>query len=166
MTQPAAPQTPDQQPTHPAYGPPPGAYPPPPGKPVSPRLAFWTSAQGIICIFAIAAGVTFVVFVLTTVLGPSATPASKTLDVSVTGCEFSGSDSLPSATVEFTVRNTGDVARGATIGIEYRDASGARIDTDTARVKSIPAGDIVRSSETTILDAAASSGTCAIVSVR
>jgi hypothetical protein len=53
-----------------------------------------------------------------------------------------------------------------TIGIEYRDSSGARIDTDTARVRNVAPGDTVRTEETTLLDAGAPTGRCQITSIR
>ncbi|MFD0519021.1 FxLYD domain-containing protein [Paractinoplanes durhamensis] len=91
--------------------------------------------------------------------------AASEMHVTVTGCKFSGGDVLPAATVEYTVTNNGDSARGVTVRFEYRDSAGNRIDTDTAHVKSIAPGDTVRAEETTLLDATVSSGICAITGV-
>ncbi|MGN9894712.1 hypothetical protein [Micromonospora sp. L31] len=56
---------------------------------------------------------------------------------------------------------------GFDLEVEYRDVSGARLDTDTAYVGSVPAGDTVRGEESTFLNASPGSGTitCKIVKV-
>ncbi|MFI6332903.1 FxLYD domain-containing protein [Micromonospora chersina] len=83
------------------------------------------------------------------------------IDVQVTSCESTGSV----AKVGFTVRNSGKQARRVTLDIEYRDAAGARLDTDTAYVGNVPAGDTVRGEESTILNAESTSLTCKVVKV-
>lgn len=70
------------------------------------------------------------------------------LDATITSCEAAGR----TATVTITITNRGSAARTAKVDIEYRDGSGARIDTDSVRLRDIAPGDTVRSSETTILD--------------
>lgn len=139
-----------------------GYQPPPPARPVSPRLAFWTSGQGIVCIFLIA-GVA--VAVLVGIVNAVSGPAAKNFKAAVTSCEATGS-TLPTATIGLTVTNTSDRVRSATVKVEYRDGAGNRIDTDTAYVRNIAPGDTARTEESTILDAAPS-GTmrCEIVGV-
>ncbi|MDH6466380.1 hypothetical protein M2302_006588 [Micromonospora sp. A200] len=87
----------------------------------------------------------------------------KQLDVQVTPCSGTGS----TATIGYTVKNNGSKARRVTLEVEYRDVSGARLDTDTAYVGSVPAGDTVRGEESTFLNASPGSGTitCKIVKV-
>lgn len=84
-------------------------------------------------------------------------PDSVTVDVS--SCTFQDGETLPSVTTEFTATNTGRSDESITIEWEFRDSSGARVDTDTTRV-TVPAGDTIRDSETTLLPVAASGGTC------
>ncbi|WP_280841636.1 FxLYD domain-containing protein [Micromonospora sp. A200] len=81
----------------------------------------------------------------------------------VTPCSGTGS----TATIGYTVKNNGSKARRVTLEVEYRDVSGARLDTDTAYVGSVPAGDTVRGEESTFLNASPGSGTitCKIVKV-
>jgi hypothetical protein len=89
------------------------------------------------------------------------------MKVAVTGCSFASTGSLQTAKVDFTVTNTGATARSASVGIEFRDGAGNRVDTDTAYVKTVAPGDTVRASESTILDASVeSTGRCLVTSVR
>ena len=153
------PATPGQywppQPQQPAFGPPPGYAPAgPPVKPPNPKLAFWTSPAGIISMLAIM-GV--VVLVLAGISNRLTGPASRNFDVTVVSCEAS-TGTLSTATVGFIIRNTSDEARAATVEIEYRDASGARLDTDTVRVATIKAGGVVRHDESTVLNGTATDG--------
>lgn len=114
-----------------------------------PKKPFW-NAQTIVVVVLGAIFLTCGVLYKT---GSSASrEAARSMKVTVTGCRTSGA-SLPAATIEFTVTNSGSTARGATLAVEYRDESGARIDTDTARVQTIAPGDTAKGSETTILDA-------------
>jgi hypothetical protein len=80
------------------------------------------------------------------------------VEVKSSSCRFD-SDGLPSVSVEYSASNTGNRDRQITIHWEFRDASGSRVDTDTTSV-SVPAGDTVRGSETTLLPVAVSSGSC------
>lgn len=150
------PTTPPQQqywpPQQPAYGPPPGWQPPPPVKPPNPKLVFWTSAPGVISMLAIM-GV--LVLVLLGIINRIQGPASDRFDLTVTSCSAT-TGTLPTATVSFTIKNTSSRAASATVEIQYRDGSGARLDTDTAYVTSIRPGETVRHDESTLLDGTAS----------
>lgn len=149
MTQPpAAPGQPQSQPS--AYAP--------------PRSQFWLKGPGLILIIVVAGLAIFGIYALTGGLTTSSAKADD-LSVTVTKCEFTDG-SLPSAVVGISVTNAGDTAYSATISIEYRDGGGARIDTDTARVSNVRPGETVRTEETTLLDAAASSGTCVLTGIR
>ncbi len=143
---------PQPQPAAPAYGPPPGYAPGPPIKPPNPKLVFWTSLPGIISLLAIMVGVVVVLSVASDLISG---PAAKKFDITVTSCKAT-TGSLSTATVGFTVKNVSDQARGATVKIEYRDGSGARLDTDTVRVPSLRPGGTARYDESTILDGEAS----------
>jgi hypothetical protein len=79
------------------------------------------------------------------------------LDVSVVSCDFHGS----TAVVGYMITNKGGSAHDVTLHIEYRDASGARVDTDTSYAR-VPAHDTVRGSESTFLDAPADDGRCLV----
>jgi len=148
---PTAPAQPQYWPSQ--YGPPPGHQaPPPPVKPPNPRLVWWTSGPGIVAVFAIAGAVALaLLFIVRVAQGP----ASDRFDLTVTSCTAT-TGSLSTATVGFTIKNTTAQTRSATVRIEYRDGSGARLDTDTARVASIRPGETVRHDESTILDGQAS----------
>lgn len=85
------------------------------------------------------------------------------IDVQLTSC--GGSESV--AKVGYSVTNNGDRARRVTLELEYRDSSGARLDTDTAYVGNVPAGDTVRGEESTILNASEPGTiTCKVTKVR
>lgn len=122
--------------------------PAPQPRQVSPRLAFWTSGPGILSIFVIAGAVLFLIGGIATRLDG---PASKNFDVNVTSCN-STAGSLPTANIGFTITNTSGSPRSATIHIEYRDADGSRLDTDTSRVARLAAGETARQNESTLLD--------------
>lgn len=80
--------------------------------------------------------------------------------VSVTSCQ---ADSIGIAKVGLSVTNRTSEARSATVKIEYRDGSGARLDTDTAYVRNIAPGDTARADESTILDGTPSGSIACIV---
>lgn len=147
----------------PAYGgPPPGAFYPP--QPPPPRKgSFWGTSGGILLIVFGSIAILGVVCVgLVTVGRISDSNSAKQIDVTLTSCGGTGSV----AKVGYTVTNNGGQARRVTLKLEYRDASGARLDTDTAYVGSVPAGDTVRGEESTILNATSDSTiTCKVVSV-
>lgn len=95
--------------------------------------------------------------------GPVDLTGKSDFTVGVASCEASEGV----ATVGLVVTNRGKTTSSAAISIEYRDASGARIDTDTAYVRSIAPGDTARTTESTFLDAApAGALTCAVTKVR
>ena len=174
MTQPPyqAPGVPHEQ--HPVS---PGPHPPqqyaPPASPQPyplmppPKKSFWSSTGGVLTIIGIVIGAVILLcggLAAVGLVGGQA--AASKMHVELTSCEFTASDVLPSVDVGYTVTNNGDSTRSARIEIEYRDSSGARIDTDTAYVRDIAPGDTVRGEETTILDAAPSgSGRCVVVGV-
>lgn len=135
-----------------AYGPPPT----PPGPPAPPRKpSFWSTSAGGLVI----AGAVIVAIMGAVAVGLLLRSQRRAdLDVTVVSCEFHGS----TATVGYTVQNTGDSAHDVTLKIEYRDGSGARIDTDTAYVRGVPPGDTVRGEESTFLDAPTTSGRCLV----
>lgn len=147
------------------YGPPPPSHPAPAGPPVKPpnsKLVFWTSGTGVVCMLLIA-GV--LVLTLVGVINRIEGPASSNFDTAVASCEAT-TGSLATATVGFTIKNTSSKVRSATVQIEYRDGSGSRLDTDTAYVRNIQAGDTVRHDESTILDAEPTGSLeCAIVGI-
>lgn len=155
-----------QQPAAPyAGGPPPAAWPATAPQPPKSRLDWWTRGPGIMLII-VAVGLVFVgIIALTGGLEPGSGSGSSASDVkvSVTSCEFSDSGM---ATVGITATNNGDRTQSVRVGIEYRDSAGARIDTDSTWVRDIPPGDTVRTEEVTMLDASATSGKCAVTSVR
>lgn len=139
-------------PPPPPYGPPPTGWPAPAGpppRPVSKRLAFWTSGQGIVCIFVIFGAVVFLIGGIVTRLDG---PASRNFETTVTTCQGNSTGSLATADVGFTITNTSKSTRSATVHIEYRDADGSRLDTDTSTVRNLHAGETARQTETTILD--------------
>lgn len=153
-------QYPPQQYT-PVSGGPPGFYPPPP----PPRKkSFWSSTGGILTIVFGAIALIVVLCGGLAVIGRVGdSKAMSKIDVQLTSCGGTGSV----ATVGYSVTNNGDRARRVTLELEYRDASGARLDTDTAYVGSVPAGDTVRGEESTILNASESGTiTCKVTKVR
>lgn len=162
MTRPDQPAQPQWQagqypPPYPPASAPPGFYPPPPKK------SFWSSAGGILTII----GICFAALILfcggLAVLGAASNSnATSKMQVQMTSCEVSGSV----AKVGYTVTNNGSRAQRARLDIEYRDSAGARLDTDTAYVGEVPAGDTVRGEESTILNARATSGSCKILRVH
>lgn len=141
-------------------------YPTQPGaptRPVSPRLAFWTSPAGVVSLLAIAGAVILAIALITDAFSPS--PADR-FKVQVTSCSAT-SGPLATATVGFTIENTGDSTASATVSIEYRDADGSRLDTDTSTVRNLPAGETARQDESTILNAVPTGAlTCRITGIR
>ncbi len=168
MTTPDQPAVP-QPPQHPGppYAPPPyppsppGFYPPPPPQ----KKSFWRSTGGVLLIVFGSIGlVVLLCGGLATVGMISDRNELEKIDVQLTSCGGTGSV----AKVGYSVTNNGDTARRVTLDIEYRDSSGARLDTDTAYVGSVPAHDTVRGEESTILNATPDNGSisCKIVKVR
>ncbi|MEU8301129.1 FxLYD domain-containing protein [Micromonospora sp. NPDC048909] len=155
------PPAPPGQPPYPPASGPPGYYPPPPPPPR--KKHFLATPGGIfLVVFGTVALMGAICVGLVTVGRVSDNNAVKQLDVQVTAC--SGTSSV--ATIGYTVTNNGNEDRRVTLKVEYRDASGARLDTDTAYVGSVPAGDTVRGEESTILNASTSGTiTCKIVDV-
>lgn len=147
----------------PAYGPPPGYPMASPARPVSKRLAFWTSAPGILSMLVIAGAAIFLIAGISSRLEG---PASKNFNITVTSCTGSGTGSLATANIGFTITNTSKTTRSATVHVEYRDADGSRLDTDTSLVRNLGAGETARQNESTILDGSpAGAIQCAITGV-
>ncbi|MEU5914203.1 FxLYD domain-containing protein [Micromonospora sp. NPDC047527] len=150
---------PDQYPPH--YPPAPGGYYPPPTPPPK-KGSFWGSSVGILLIIFGSIAILGVICGGLVLVGRiSDSNAAKQIDVQLTSCGGTGSV----AKVGYTVTNNGSQARRVTLKLEYRDATGARLDTDTAYVGSVPAGDTVRGEESTILNATSSTITCKVVGV-
>jgi hypothetical protein len=154
---------PSQQPHHAPYVP--GTMPPngdwrPRSQPLPPKR------KGLGIAIAIAGGALLLIALGTVALlalRAIAMPPLATFDAQVTSCSGSGSV----ASVGFTIKNTGTTTRDATVKIEYRDGSGARLDTDTAYIRNVRPGDTVRSEESTFLDAAPPGAlTCRITGIR
>jgi hypothetical protein len=136
--------------------PPPAGYTP--AKPPNPKLVFWTSPTGIVLMLTAVA----VLFIAGAFLTPSnGNKVTKDLNPTVVSCDFTGD----TAAVGFTVTNQGTKTQSGIVHIEYRDDAGSRIDTDTSIVRNIAPGDTVRSQESTLLDAPATSGTCQITGI-
>lgn len=133
----------------------------PPGPP--PRRSFWSSSVGILTIIGIVfVGLAVVCGGLAAIGKAGDDAALSKIKVELTSCE--SGDVFAKA--GYTVTNRGDTARRVTLDIEYRDSSGARLDTDTAYVGEVPAGDTVRGEESTVLNAEPSGViTCKIVKV-
>ncbi len=91
--------------------------------------------------------------------------AFRDLFVAVTACSSTGT-SPATAEVLYTVSNRGTATRGATVRIEYRDASGARIGTDIGRVGRIAAGTTVLSGKSTMLRSPAGRVRCRVTPVE
>jgi hypothetical protein len=160
MTNPAEPREP------PAAQSPAPVSPQPYSKPPEHR-GFWSTGLGTFSIIAIVFWTMIVTCVGLGVLRAVIQRANAAkMAAQVTGCTFSARGLFPSATVEFTVTNHGDKAHGATVDIEYRDAAGQRVDTDTSFVRTVPAGATVRRQETTLLNEHVSAVTCHITGVR
>ncbi|MEV0713965.1 FxLYD domain-containing protein [Asanoa sp. NPDC050611] len=119
---------------------------------------FYTTVPGAVTIIGLLGLVTLFVW-----LGDRDNRArAEQMSVAVSSCDLSG----PTGKVVLEVRNTGPTTRSAHIQIEYLDADGVRIDTDSATAWNVPAGGTVKVEETTSLDAPAPGGTCEITSVR
>ncbi len=91
--------------------------------------------------------------------------AFRDLFVTVTECTSTGT-SPATAEVLYTISNRGTATRAATVRIEYRDAAGARIGTDTGRVGRIAPGGTVVSGKSTVLRSAARSVRCRVTAVE
>lgn len=159
MTMPAPPGGYQQQPYATLHGGPPPGFQQQPG-----RGSFWGTTGGILLIVFGSISALAIFCVGLTLLGQvgERRSAPKQIEVQLTSCTGSGSV----ATVGYTVTNNGSTAQSATLDIEYRDAAGARLDTDTSYVGSVPAGDTVRGEETTHLNATPDSAiTCKIVGI-
>lgn len=91
--------------------------------------------------------------------------AFRDLFVTVTSCSATGT-APATAEVLYTVSNRGTAERGATVRIEYRDSSGARIGTDIGRVGRIAAGATVLSGKSTVLRSPAGRVRCRVVPVE
>jgi hypothetical protein len=89
--------------------------------------------------------------------------AFRDLFVAVTAC---AATSPATAEVLYTVSNRGTAARAATVRIEYRDAAGARVGTDTGRLGRIAAGGTVVSGKSTVLRSSARSVRCLVTAVQ
>ncbi|WP_431895892.1 FxLYD domain-containing protein [Micromonospora haikouensis] len=150
-------------PTPPPGGPYPPGPPPPAFYPPQPPKSFWSSPGGILTIIGIVFAGLLVVCGGLTVIGKVGDDAALSkIKVELTSCKAGAI----TATAGYTVTNQGDTARRVTLDIEYRDASGARLDTDTAYVGEVPAGDTVRGEESTVLNAEPEGAlTCKIVKV-
>lgn len=145
-----------------AYGGP--VHPPQPTRLPPPRKPHWwrdlgQGGQAVIIIGAILAPVLIGVLIFASYANRASAGSIK---VDITGCEYSGSDTLPTATIEFTAHNTSGRSKTVRLKWEYRDSGGALVDTDSTSV-TIPAGDTVRGTETTILNAPARGGQCEFV---
>lgn len=165
--QPASPQAVPQPPAGPVfvpgpYGPPPGFGPLGPPRPARPPSG-WRQPWVLVVVGVITTVVLCGGLVLAGAVSDRA--GLDDMDVTITSCEFSGGEILPSATVGYTVTNRGSSARSVTLRIEYRDGSGARIDTDTAYVRDVRPGDTVRGEEITLLDVPVAAGKCTLAGV-
>jgi hypothetical protein len=139
---------------------PPGFYPPPPPR----KQHFLATPGGILLI--VLGSVAFLVLLcggLATIGRMSERNAASKIDATVTSCGGSGSV----AKIGYTVTNNGSKGHRVRLEVEYRDSSGARLDTDTAYVGEVPAGDTVRGEESTVLNASppGSTITCRITKV-
>jgi hypothetical protein len=129
-----------------------------------PKRGFWRSTNGLfVLIFGGILLLTAVLVPLLMAYDRATDSVDSPLTVKVDRCELSDGDI---AQVTFSVTNTSSRAQSAAVDIEYRDRSGARVDTDTAYTGNIPAGDTIRKTEQTFLDADATGGTCRILRVR
>lgn len=124
------------------------------------QRGFWTRGPGVALIAAGAVVLGGILLTVGLLLFPPATRGG--IKVEVVAC---GSVGLAAA-VDLEVTNTGDQTMTATIGIEYRDQAGTRVDTDELVVGAIEPGGKVRKSETTLLDASADKLQCAVTVKR
>jgi hypothetical protein len=114
---------------------------------------------------AIAAVVVLLTAMLIQMGGPAVRRSSAELSVVVTACSVVGS-SPPMAQVTYAVHNDGLGTKDARLRIDYRDASGAHIGSDLARIRSVAAGLTVASGKTTVLRSMSRSLRCRITLVR
>lgn len=132
-----------------------------PWKPKS-RKDFFLKGPGLLITMAAAGVVIAVLALIGNALGHGGGSVAKDIVVSVTKCDLGET----TGTVGLEVTNNGSTARTVRIGLEYRDGSGRRIDTDTALVRDVQPGDKVVHDEPTFLNAAATGvGTCSVTSV-
>lgn len=131
--------------------------------PTQPRKpSFWASSTGIVIIVFAALVFVAALFVFAARVNDAQDrAAAEKMRVEVTSCTIDGL----TARVGLRVTNTGDAASPATVQITYRDTSGARVDTDTAYIRAIAPGDTAAHEEVTLLDAAATGGTCGVAVV-
>ena len=142
------------------YIPPPSVPLSIPGGPWKPknRKEWWLKGPGIIVLIVVVIGT---LGVLAGVLGERGAGSSD-ITVRITSCvlgEVGGK-------VGLEVTNGSGRTRTVRIGLEYRDGSGARVDTDTATVRGVRPGETVRHDEPTLLNAAVTGqGECVVTSV-
>ncbi|MFG3710093.1 FxLYD domain-containing protein [Micromonospora sp. NPDC047730] len=127
-------------PAHPPYGPPTAPK----------RQSFWASPGGIFLIIFGSLALVGLICGGVLALGKlSSDRASGNLDAQVTSCNASSSV----AEVGVSVKNNGRETVDARVRFEYRDATGARLDTDSTTIRNITPGDTARANESTFLDA-------------
>jgi hypothetical protein len=144
--------------------PPPLGWRPPPPRRVAPQPTrgpqWWRKSdqatRAVLIIAAVVAPLLIGMVILISATSRSGAP--DTIRFDLVSCSYSG-PTLPAVTSEFTATNSSNRDYRLTIKWEYRDTSGARIDTDTTRV-TVPAGETIRDSETTLLPVAVSGGQC------
>lgn len=82
-----------------------------------------------------------------------AADSDRKMDVEITSCKFAGDEvNLPTATVEFTVKNNGKTDNSVKLSWDYRNAKGEQVDTDTTFTPTVKPGDTIKHSETTLLN--------------
>ena len=158
--EPPAPQWHAQMPPAPMY-PQPAAPPPAPWKPKS-RKDWWLKGPGLVILFALAALPLGALAALSGAGGDAGTTTGTSkVQVQITSCE------LGDLTGNVTLQVTNQTSReqDVRVDLEYRDSSGRRLDTDTAWIRNVPAGDVVLHDEPTFLDAGAGGGTCKITAI-
>lgn len=74
--------------------------------------------------------------------------AQPKIDVKMTGCT---AGALESVTTDLRVHNASRVTQTVRVALEFRDVDGNRVDTDTAVVRSLAAGDTATVREVTML---------------
>lgn len=135
----------------------------PPVQPWKPknRREWWTKGPGV---FVLIVAVVGTLGGVAAVLGEvERADTADDIRVRITTCELGESV----GTVGLEVTNSGDETRTVRIGLEYRDGSGARVDTDSATVRDVRPGDTVRHEEPTFLNAPVTGGgECVVTSIR
>ncbi|MDG4823055.1 hypothetical protein O7635_14465 [Asanoa sp. WMMD1127] len=126
------------------------------GQPTKPP--FYTTLPGAVTIIGLLGLVTLFIW-----LGDRENRArAAQMVVEVAECDLTGQ----TGKVVLTVQNMGADTRSAHIEVEYRDADGHLVDTDSAAAWNVPSGETIRVEETTSLDSPAPGGTCTVASVR